>query len=42
MGWGYPIDCPLDDGYEAKIQPGVRLPDGRHDDEVDVDVYVDK
>lgn len=42
-GWlGYPIDCPLDDGYEARTQPGVGLPDGRHDDVIDGDVYVDK
>jgi len=35
VGWGYPSDCSLDDGYEARIQPGVGLPDGRHDDEVE-------
>jgi len=35
VGWGYPSDCSLDDGYEARIQPRVWLPDGRHDDEVE-------
>jgi len=32
---GYP-------GYEARVQIGVRLPYGRHDDEVDGDVNVDR
>ena len=40
MGRGYPIDCPLDDEYEAGVQIGVGLPYGRHDDEVDGDVDV--
>ena len=40
MGRGYPIDCPLDDGYEAEVQIEVGLPYDRHDDEVDGDVNV--
>ena len=42
MGRGYPIDCPLDDDYEARVQIGVGLSYGRHDDEVDGDADVDR
>jgi len=35
---GYSIDCSLNDEYEARVQIGVGLPYGRHDDgDVDVD-----
>ncbi len=40
MGRGYSIDCPLNDEYEARVQIGMGLPYGRHDDEVDGDVNV--
>jgi hypothetical protein len=35
---GYPINCLLKDGYETRIEAGVRLPGGGHGggDEVEV------
>ena len=42
MSRGYSIDCPLNDEYEARVQIGVKLLYGRHDDEVDGDVDVDR
>jgi len=42
VGRGYSINCSLNDEYEARVQIEVRLPYGRHDDEVDDDVDVDR